>query len=77
MPNKEVEQFLKENNIPFQYVNNKLRIYFKYISGHMKEVTLYMKDQKYEFGLGTTSKINMKEHQILTKVFELLGWFDE
>lgn len=73
--NNEVEEFLEANNIPFQYINRKLKIYLKdEKSRNTKEFVLYLTTEKYELGITTSSKITMRDHKILTILFELLGW---
>lgn len=70
--NNEVKKFLEENNIPFQYINNKLRLYFQDIG--TKEIEIDIKRKNYGIGITTTDKITIKEHKILSEIFILLGW---
>lgn len=70
--NENIKKYLKEKNIPFQYINNKLRLYFQDIG--TKEIEIDIKRKNYGIGITTTDKINMKEHNILSNIFEMLGW---
>lgn len=73
--NNEVERFLVINDIPFKYANRVLRIYLKdEKSRNTKEFVLYLTTEKYELGITTSSQITMKEHKILTTLFDLLCW---
>lgn len=70
--NESIKKYLNENNIPFQYVNNKLRLYFHGIG--TKEIEIDIKKKNYSMGITTTDKISIKEHRVLTEIFILLGW---
>lgn len=72
--NEKIKQFLNENNIKYQYINNKLRLYFSYESGHASEYELDLKRKIYSMGITTKDHTNMEEHAVLSKVFNLLGW---
>ena len=65
------EEILKENNIRYKYVNNKLDIYIDY-SGYCTEFIIYPEKRRYTVGLTTRSYITFEETKILNKIIELL-----
>lgn len=67
----ELENFLKENNVSYRCINNKLDIYINY-SGYCTEFIVYPEKRKYTFGLMTRSYITFEEHRILNRIIELL-----
>ena len=67
----ELKSFLKENNIGYKYVNNKLDIYIDY-SGYCTEFIIYPEKRRFTMGLTTRSYITFEENKILNKIIELL-----